>query len=169
MKMTDTTKVIVSIVSTRFGKIRVGESEKGLHEVQFVGKDDDLEGKFCGELAGQVASAIDKLAWDTANFPFYFEGTNCQKDVWNELIRIPIGTTITYTELAKRIGRPKAVRAVANACGRNRIAILVPCHRVVASNGKLGGYSCPLGISMKQRLLEAERNAAQKENLKNYC
>ncbi len=81
-------------------------------------------------------------------------GTNFQKGVWAELLKIPSGTTLTYTELAKRVGAPKSIRAVATACGANQHAVLIPCHRVVRDNGKLAGYRW--GVSRKQKLLEQE-------------
>lgn len=83
-------------------------------------------------------------------------GTPFQKRVWKELSRIPKGTVITYQELAKRIGQPTAVRAVANAVGRNPCAPTIPCHRVIRSDGTLGGYSAKGGIKTKQRLLKSE-------------
>jgi AraC family transcriptional regulator of adaptative response/methylated-DNA-[protein]-cysteine methyltransferase len=75
--------------------------------------------------------------------------------VWDELLRIPYGETISYEELARRISSPKAVRAVGHANGLNRIAILIPCHRVVNKGGKLGGYGG--GLWRKQFLLDLER------------
>lgn len=82
------------------------------------------------------------------------EGTLFQKQVWEEMQKIPFGETVTYAELAKRVGRPEAWRAVANACGKNPIVIVIPCHRVVGSYGKLGGYSG--GLDKKQWLLQHE-------------
>jgi methylated-DNA-[protein]-cysteine S-methyltransferase len=78
-------------------------------------------------------------------------GTPFQRRVWQELQRIPYGTTVTYTELAQRLGQPRAVRAVGHANGRNPIAILIPCHRVVGRDGRLRGYAA--GLAFKQRLL----------------
>jgi len=85
------------------------------------------------------------------------EGTAFQKKVWNELKRIPTGETRTYKEVAKAIGAPRAARAVANACASNPHPIVIPCHRVIRSDGKLGGYSGPGGTKQKKRLLEQER------------
>ena len=83
--------------------------------------------------------------------------TDFQKLVWAEIDKIPYGTTITYKEIAKKIGKPKAARAVANACGQNPIPIIRPCHRVICSDGKIGGYSAPGGAEMKKKLLEDEQ------------
>ncbi len=82
-------------------------------------------------------------------------GTDFQQRVWAELRRIPFGQTISYGELAERIGKPSASRAVGQANGRNRLPIVVPCHRVIGSNGKLGGYGG--GLPTKQALLDLER------------
>jgi methylated-DNA-[protein]-cysteine S-methyltransferase len=87
--------------------------------------------------------------------PMQLAGTAFQRRVWEELVRIPYGTTITYAELARRVGRPTAVRAVGAANGRNPISILVPCHRVIGADGKLTGYGG--GVERKQWLLELER------------
>ena len=83
-------------------------------------------------------------------------GTVFQKKVWRELSKIPKGETRTYNEIAIAIGHPLAVRAVANACGKNPQPIKIPCHRVIRSDGKLGGYSAPGGIAAKRRLLKEE-------------
>jgi methylated-DNA-[protein]-cysteine S-methyltransferase len=85
-----------------------------------------------------------------------FKGTEFQKKVWRALTQIPRGQTITYKKLAKKIGKPKAIRAVANAVGRNPCAPVVPCHRVIRSDGTLGGYSGKGGIKTKIKLLKQE-------------
>jgi methylated-DNA-[protein]-cysteine S-methyltransferase len=82
------------------------------------------------------------------------DGTPFQRRVWEELLRIPLGATCSYAELARRIGRPGASRAVGAANGRNPIAIVVPCHRVIAADGTLGGYGG--GLGRKEWLLEHE-------------
>jgi len=84
------------------------------------------------------------------------KGTPFQKKVWQELLRIPKGKTITYQNLAHKVGMPKAVRAVANAVGANPLIIKIPCHRVVRSDGTLGGYSGKGGINTKRALLIKE-------------
>ena len=88
--------------------------------------------------------------------PVLGSGTFFQKKVWLELSKIPKGETRTYKEIAIAIGRPLAVRAVANACGKNPYPITIPCHRVIRSDGKLGGYSAPGGTAAKRRLLKEE-------------
>ena len=82
------------------------------------------------------------------------EGTDFQKDVWRALMRIPYGRTVSYSELAEMSGHPGAQRAVGNAVGRNPVPIFIPCHRVIRSDGDIGGFS--LGVELKKRLLELE-------------
>ena len=88
------------------------------------------------------------------DIPLLFVGTDFQKTVWNELLKIPYGETISYGEMARRIGMPKAVRALANANGTNSISIFAPCHRVIGSDHSLTGYGG--GLDTKRRLLELE-------------
>lgn len=85
---------------------------------------------------------------------FFLTGTNFQKKVWEELLKVPTGKTISYKDIATNIGHPNAVRAVGTACGANPIAIIVPCHRAVRSNGKSSGYRW--GIEIKNKLLVRE-------------
>lgn len=104
----------------------------------------ELEGYFKGELK---------------EFKTPFEigerGTEFQRQVWNEIYKIGFGKTSTYSELARRIERPNSFRAVANACGRNPLIVVIPCHRVLASNNGLGGFSS--GIENKELLLDLEK------------
>jgi AraC family transcriptional regulator of adaptative response/methylated-DNA-[protein]-cysteine methyltransferase len=86
--------------------------------------------------------------------PLDVVGTTFQWRVWRALQRIPSGETRSYSAIARAIGKPKAVRAVAQACGANRVAVVVPCHRVVRDDGTLGGYRW--GVDVKARLLDAE-------------
>ena len=88
------------------------------------------------------------------DIPLKLDGTIFQKKVWKELQKIPYGETISYQELAKRVGDIKKSRAVGNANGRNPIPIIVPCHRVILKNGKLGGYGG--GLEIKRFLLDLE-------------
>jgi len=92
---------------------------------------------------------------ETFDLPLAPQGTPFQQTVWKELLNIPYGETISYGELAKRIGNPKASRAVGLANGSNPIPIIIPCHRVIGSNGKLTGYGG--GLPIKEKLLALER------------
>jgi methylated-DNA-[protein]-cysteine S-methyltransferase len=89
------------------------------------------------------------------DIPLLFVGTDFQKKVWNELLKIPFGQTVSYMDIARKIKEPKGVRAVANAIGANPMSIIVPCHRVIASNNTLGGYAG--GLKAKKALIERER------------
>lgn len=86
--------------------------------------------------------------------PLSLRGTPFQEKVWRELSKIPFGTTVSYRNIAERISHPKAVRAVGNTNGRNPICVIIPCHRVIASDGGIGGYTG--GLDIKRRLLALE-------------
>jgi methylated-DNA-[protein]-cysteine S-methyltransferase len=89
------------------------------------------------------------------SFPIHIIGTPFQKKVWHALMEIPYGETVTYREIACKVGNPKASRAVGMANHRNRLPIVIPCHRVIGSNGKMVGYA--LGLAKKEYLLEMEQ------------
>ena len=84
------------------------------------------------------------------------KGTKFQVKVWTFLRKIPSGSVITYSQVAKAVGKPLAVRAVANAIGKNPYPIKIPCHRVIRADGSLGGYSANGGVKMKKKLLKKE-------------
>lgn len=107
-------------------------------------------------LKATVAQLAAYFAGTLADFdiPVRLHGTPFQRAVWNELTKIPNGTTISYGELARRVGNPKASRAVGLANGHNPVSIIVPCHRVIGSNGSLTGYGG--GIDRKRALLQHE-------------
>lgn len=127
-----------------------------------------IDGRICRHLNAEYEEGSSSLIDDTIlqldeyfagkrmafSIPLVFTGSPFQCRVWDELLKIPYGTTLSYAELAKRIGNPKAVRAVASANAANPISILVPCHRVIGSNHKLTGYGG--GIEAKQNLLSLE-------------
>jgi methylated-DNA-[protein]-cysteine S-methyltransferase len=85
----------------------------------------------------------------------WLTATPFQRKVWRACMAVPQGSVVTYSDIAVAIGQPRAVRAVANALGRNPIPVRIPCHRVIAT-GSIGGYSCPFGIKAKQALLKME-------------
>lgn len=127
-------------VDRRLKRILRAEFEEGTSEV--IGKAERQLDEF---FAGQ------RREFD---MPLLFVGTDFQKTVWNELLKIPFGQTISYGEMARRIGMPKAVRAVANANGANSMSIFAPCHRVIGSDRSLTGYGG--GLDAKRMLLELE-------------
>lgn len=113
------------------------------------------EHEWLRQLSDELAAYFDARLTEFT-VPVAPRGTPFQERVWQELRRVPHGTTITYSELAARIGQPSAVRAVASANGQNRINILIPCHRVIGKGGDLTGYGG--GLWRKRLLLERERN-----------
>jgi len=143
------------ILETPIGPLAaVFDVEGRLTELRFDGGTPD-------QPAGRRRSAVEaqleeyfrgkRQAFD---IPLHLKGTEFQVAVWNALLEIPYGDTITYAELARRIGRPSAIRAVGAANGANPIPVIVPCHRVIGSNGTLTGYGG--GIERKQWLLALE-------------
>jgi len=114
-------------------------------------RDDGLVGPVLTGVVGRIAGDL-----PAPDLPLDVRGTAFQRQVWEALLAIPLGETITYAELARRIGRPTAIRAVASACAANHLAVVVPCHRVVRSDGGLGGYRW--GLERKCGLLSRERS-----------
>jgi len=109
--------------------------------------------------ADLTSEQLRSLEASLAAMPLQFPDTSdFRRSVWEAIQRIPFGQTRTYRQLAEQIGRPGAARAVGGACGANRLLLAVPCHRVVASHGGLGGFA--LGLEWKRTLLALEANAA---------
>lgn len=106
-----------------------------------------------GDLLEKVVKLVDRPG-AVADLPLDIQGTAFQERVWQALRKIPVGATRSYSEVARSIGKPSAHRAVANACGANKIAVVIPCHRVVASDGGIGGYA--FGVARKKKLLAGE-------------
>ncbi|PLC49767.1 bifunctional DNA-binding transcriptional regulator/O6-methylguanine-DNA methyltransferase Ada [Pollutimonas subterranea] len=162
------TQIHFAVGECSLGSILVAQSERGVCAIlmgddpdrlvrdlqdQFpraalVGGDADFE-RLIAEVVGFVESPSIGL-----NLPLDVQGTAFQQRVWQALLEIPAGTTATYTEIALRIGMPTAIRAVASACGANRLAVAIPCHRVVRRDGSLSGYRW--GVDRKRQLLERE-------------
>ena len=153
------------------GSILVAQSERGVCAI-LLGDDPerlvrDLQDQFPrAKLIGGNA-AFERLVAQVVGFieapqlglnlPLDVRGTAFQERVWKALREIPVGATRSYTDIAKRIGKPSAVRAVAQACGANRLAVAIPCHRVVRSDGDLSGYRW--GVARKRKLLGREKRA----------
>lgn len=110
-----------------------------------------VDGKIC---ASAFTDEPKEITNNVSTKNIELQGTQFQCAVWHAAMHIPAGATMTYQELATKIGKPKSFRAVANALAQNKIAYFVPCHRVIRKNGELGGYKW--GIERKQKLLEAE-------------
>jgi len=139
--------------NTPFGPAWASVDDNGAVTEFYFGKGDG-EGGHNTVVAKQIEDffAGKRQSFD---FPLAPKGTGFQKRVWEELCRIPFGETISYGELARRIGNPAASRAVGHANGQNPISLIVPCHRVIGSNGKLTGYGG--GLDLKEKLLAWER------------
>lgn len=151
------------------GTVLIARSQRGLCAI-FLGDDpnaliDELRTRFPkAKLVNNEAQLKPLIAKVVAfieapllglNTALDIQGTEFQKRVWQSLCEIPPGQTLNYTEIAQRIGSPKAVRAVANACAANLLAVAIPCHRVIRRDGKLSGYHW--GIERKRTLLKRER------------
>jgi len=160
--------VVISwaVVNTSLGPMLVAATDKGVCRVSFNEGREALERRFpraelveggadFAQLVEQVIAAVETPG-DFAHIPLDVKGTAFQEAVWQELRRIPVGETRTYAQLAAAIGRPKAVRAAGSANGANNVAVLIPCHRVIATGGGLGGYA--YGLDIKRALLDRERD-----------
>lgn len=153
-----------------FGEIVVARTWHGICDLQFLdynrlGSIHELAG-YWGEYtpttqSDTMAETVEKVIFEGYDHKLKLDliGTDFQLKVWNELRKIPFGKTATYQQIAEAIGQPKAVRAVASAIGQNRVAMLVPCHRVIHSDGTLSEYRW--GKDLKQRLLDWEQGNAK--------
>ena len=150
-------------IDTPVGQVWIAWGDEGLVSVGFVDQPKGAQISDSWEIDANLrCEGIDQLnayfAGSLRNFdlPLVLEGTDFQKRVWNELAKIDFGVTTTYGEIAKQIGKPTASRAVGAANGQNRIAIVLPCHRVIGQSGKLTGFAG--GIDKKEKLLAFERD-----------
>lgn len=155
--------VYTTFYHSPIGLLKISGTEKYISEVSFYDKAQKPTGrkKNMPPLMIQcVEQFIQFFQGERRIFelPVYQPGTKFQQSVWNELTTIPFGKTISYLELARKTGDTKAVRAVANANGKNNLAIIVPCHRVIGSNRELIGYAG--GLWRKKWLLEHEAKVA---------
>lgn len=149
------------VIETSFGPLTLVSDGENLTELRF-GKNGGKPTQRPSKLLKQAEREVHEFfAGKRKEFtvPFVIRGTPFQNRVWKALCKIPFGKTCSYGELAKRIGSPQSARAVGMALGRNRLAIVVPCHRVIGSNGSLVGFGG--GLDMKQRLLEHESQSHQ--------
>jgi AraC family transcriptional regulator of adaptative response/methylated-DNA-[protein]-cysteine methyltransferase len=166
-----------AILSTEMGKVLVATTARGLCSVRFGESDAALGAELRREfhaaeiqrdeaglqpLAARIHQML-RAGTNSADIPLDIQGTAFQQMVWSALRQIPRGETRSYTEIAKTIGKPKGVRAVANACASNPVALVVPCHRVVGKNGRLAGYRW--GVKRKAALLQREAGQAPRVQL----
>lgn len=159
-------RLLVAVTDRGVAAVTLGDSDAALERglrAQFPSADlarvDAGADEWLGALVRRVSARVARpgAPLDGA-LPLDLQGTAFQWRVWQALLKIPAGETRTYTQLAKAVGKPRAIRAVASACAANRAAIVVPCHRVIRGDGSLGGYRW--GLPRKERLLEAERSRA---------
>ena len=152
-------------VATSLGPMLVAATDKGVCCLSFNEGEEKLRGRFpkadlraggeaFAKLLTQVVAQVEEPG-RPHNIPLDVRGTAFQEAVWQELSKIPEGETRSYADSAAAIGKPKAVRAVGSATGANHVAVLIPCHRVVRSDGSMGGYA--YGLEIKELLLEKER------------
>jgi AraC family transcriptional regulator, regulatory protein of adaptative response / methylated-DNA-[protein]-cysteine methyltransferase len=158
-----------TIADSPLGRVLVGTTAIGVCCVLLAADDREAVESLAAEFprAGLVRDDEAAAEWTRAvveyvagrgpspGVPLDLHGTDFQRQVWAALRELPAAGTVSYSELAERIGRPRAVRAVASACAGNHVAVVVPCHRVLRSDGGLGGYKW--GVERKERLLERER------------
>lgn len=157
-------QVRYAVADSPLGRMLVAESKEGICAVSFGDNDEQLTGWLRVTLpyANLVPASLDEAAARVirsigpgrCDLPLDIRGTVFQQKVWKALQSIPSGETRTYAELAAMVGQPRAVRAAAHACASNRVAVLIPCHRVVRKSGDLGGYRW--GVERKAELLSRE-------------
>jgi AraC family transcriptional regulator, regulatory protein of adaptative response / methylated-DNA-[protein]-cysteine methyltransferase len=166
-------KLNYTIAKSPLGKVLVAATERGVSAVYLGGVEEALLAELREEYPrAEIAPAAESYQrWigeivrqiegrpASVELPLDVQGTAFQRRVWQELQRIPRGTTRTYKQIAQSLGQPKAVRAVARACATNPVSIVVPCHRVIRGDGNLAGYRW--GLSRKAQLLAAERSPAK--------
>jgi AraC family transcriptional regulator of adaptative response/methylated-DNA-[protein]-cysteine methyltransferase len=156
-----------AVLPTSLGDVLVAATDKGLCRISFQEGEDDLRARFphatitlgdgaFNALMEEVVSLIDDPS-RAVDLPMDVAGTAFQEAIWAALRAIPAGETRTYKQLAESIGKPGAVRAAGSACGDNALAVLIPCHRVLRSDGALGGYAW--GLDRKAALLKREAGA----------
>ncbi|MFO1242385.1 MAG: methylated-DNA--[protein]-cysteine S-methyltransferase [Rickettsiales bacterium] len=144
--------------------ICVAVTDKGLASVRRVRPSEvsrswKLSPKHAGGFVSMLKDFLtgENVRWDEVTV--VLNGTDLQREVWQQLIQIPYGETISYSEMARRVDHPNAVRAVGSACGANPIPLIIPCHRVIASDGSFGGFAW--GLPFKERLLAMELSRAE--------
>lgn len=143
---------------TKLGIIKISYQEK-VESIELVYEVDSNNER--SKLSDKIFTQIDKyLKGEIKEFDIYdkldITGTDFQKSIWQELINIPYGETRTYKDIAQKISNPKALRAVGTAIGKNPFFIIIPCHRVIRSDGKMGGFAYGLGV--KEKLLDLEKS-----------
>lgn len=150
-----------SYIQTPLGIVLIKGDENGISSVSVLDSDEKVSNVIPGVLQDCVYQLQEYFNGKRQEFSLQLnaEGTDFQKKVWNLLVEIPFGETTSYLELSRKLGDEKAIRAVASANGKNPLWIIVPCHRVIGSNGSLTGYAG--GLWRKKWLLDHENPPAQ--------
>lgn len=144
-----------SYYNSKIGIIRIGVCGNAVCEIKITDRSGESASSALSDTAfAQIAQYLDGKR-KTFNFPITVQGTCFQKSVWSELCDIPFGETRTYGEIAASLGNPKAARAVGNACNKNPLLIIIPCHRVLGADGSLTGFAA--GTKIKKYLNELEK------------
>ncbi len=149
------TEIFLGHFESPIGLIAVGATSEAVTSLHFV--EQHRRGPASNQIADEVIAQISEYFLGTRrgfDLPVVLKGTAFQRLVWQQLLSVPFGKTASYQQIAHAIGKPGAVRAVGGACGRNPISIIVPCHRVVGSDGNLTGYGA--GLWRKKWLLTHE-------------
>lgn len=159
--------VLVALSGAGVVEISVGDDLEELIEelrVRFPAAEISREDRECREVVTKVVAYIDEPG-EKLEVPLDIRGTDFQKQVWHAVRKVPLGRTCTYSDIAKKIGKAKAIRAVGSACAKSNFAVVIPCHRVLHKDGSLsGGY---YGTTGRQRaMLEREAELAQKPRSK---
>lgn len=153
-----------AIIKTTLGFTEIQGNENGISKIHVMNEDVEISTKIPKELKEAVLQLQEYFNGKRTEFSFKINpaGTDFQQKVWQELLNIPYGKTCSYLDLSKKLGDVKAIRAVASANGKNPLWIVVPCHRVIGSDGSLTGYAG--GLWRKKWLLEHE-NPVKQESL----
>jgi AraC family transcriptional regulator of adaptative response/methylated-DNA-[protein]-cysteine methyltransferase len=183
---TEASAYFIDTVSTKFGCAIIAVSARGLALVHLTGSDTAptryetqeavrqylpssqlLMAKDAPRREASVLQTVRRKVIEPAyphTIPFDLGGTPFQQLIWKVLESIPYGRTWSYQQVAQAISQPSAYRAVANACGSNRLALIIPCHRVTRTDGALGGYRW--GVGLKRRILQSEHELVSKDRLR---
>lgn len=153
---TDLGQVLIGTYNGKLCKVAIGRNGPSLvdrflsdrYEIEYDWDNSSIDSDLTKKVLNVVTTGANE------EIDYHLIGTSFQRKVWSEISKVPVGETITYGELALRVGAPKAYRAVGTACGQNPLAIVIPCHRIMPANGTIGNYA--YGVTLKRQLLQRE-------------
>ncbi len=154
----------ITYLKSQIGMLKITGDEKSVNSILFVFPDTEMVKENSNDILELCKTELQEYFAGRCkefNVPIYQEGTEFQKGVWTELLKIPYGKTVSYNHIALALNNPKSIRAVGTANGKNQISIIVPCHRVIGSDGSLTGYAG--GLWRKEWLLKHEAKFSGKE------